>query len=110
MYSNDKIQIQQGLTSYVGAILKTYETKNQSGRAAKQDVAATLIEEAMKLAADENNVYDIYVLKPLLRAVMLLLSQRAAELQKLNTHEASLIAHQYIAIVEELKKVVEKVK
>ena len=109
MYSNDKTQIRQGLTNYVGALLKASREEGKSSRAIKQDVAATLIEESMQLAADENNVYDPYVLKPLLRATALLLAQRANEIEKLNVSQSKEISSSYVRMAQQLKEIVDKI-
>lgn len=110
MYSNDKTQIKQGLTNYVGALLKACRTGDKTSRAVKQDVAATLIEEAMLLSADENNVYDPYVLKPLIRATAFLLSQRANELDKLDLPQSKEISSNYIRTATKLKEIVDQIK
>lgn len=65
MYSNDTTQIRAGMVNFIGALLNASKIPPKGAR---QDVSAILIEEALKLAKDETNVYDFYVLKPLLRA------------------------------------------
>lgn len=65
MYSNDSTQIRAGMVNFIGALLNASKLPPKG---AKQDVSAILIEEALKLSKDENGVYDLYVLKPLLRA------------------------------------------
>lgn len=65
MYSNDSTQIRAGMVNFIGALLNASKLP---AKGARQDVSAILIEESLKLAKDENNVYDFYVLKPLLRA------------------------------------------
>lgn len=109
MYSNDKTQIRQGLTNYIGALVTASKNDSKTTRAVQQDVVATLIEESMKLAADENNVYDLYVLKPLLRATMLLLTQRAKEIEKLNLPQSKEVIQEYLRIVSSLKSIVDKI-
>lgn len=65
MYSNDTTQIRTGMVNFIGALLNASKLPPKG---IKQDVSAILIEESLKLAKDENGVYDLYVLKPLLRA------------------------------------------
>lgn len=83
-YSNDLTQIRSGLVNYLGAMLKTM---NYSERANKQLASSIMIEEAMTLSQDEDGVYDPYVLKPMIRAMVLLLRQRCQELSKLPKNE-----------------------
>lgn len=109
MYSNDSVQIKQGLTNYIGAMIQALKSNGKSGRAVKQDVAATLIEEAMKLATDDEQIYDIYVLKPLLRGNILLLLQRVQELKKLDDPSAQTASDHYLKVVQQLKDIVDKI-
>lgn len=66
MYSNDTTQIRSGMVNYVGALLGASKLPP---RAARHDVSAMLIEEAVKLAQGEDKNYDMYILKPLLRSI-----------------------------------------
>lgn len=86
MYSNDPTQIRQGFVNYIGALLKS---STHPGKAAPQNVVATLIEEAIKLSQDENKVIDLYIMKPMIKGMIFILNQRIAELQKLPDKKAS---------------------
>lgn len=77
MYSNDTTQIRTGMVNFIGALLNASKIPP---RGARQDVSAILIEESLKLAKDENNVYDLYVLKPLLRANKLVFESHIREI------------------------------
>lgn len=81
MYSNDYNQIRAGLTNYIGSMIKACPYEGM--KASRQYVAATLIEEAMKIIEGDNNTPDMYVAKPLLRANVLLIKKRITELSKL---------------------------
>lgn len=84
-YSNDLQQIRGGLVNYIGSMLRA---SKYEGKAAKQVVASVLIEEALKLSQDENNIMDLYVNKPLLRATKILFEQRIVELEKIKGNPA----------------------
>lgn len=80
-YSNDMTQIRAGLVNYIGACLNASPFES---RAARHTVASILIEEALNLSQEEKDVpYDLYVLKPMLRANAILYKQRIQELEKL---------------------------
>lgn len=81
MYSNDYNQIRAGLINYIGSMIKACPYEGM--KASRQYVAATLIEEAMKIIEGDNNTPDMYVAKPLLRASSLLMRKRIIELSKL---------------------------
>lgn len=68
-------QVKNGLTNYVGAMVKA--TTFESDKAARQFVAASLIEEALVLMRNEEELLDLFVSKPLLRATAALLEERA---------------------------------
>lgn len=79
MYSNDTTQIRAGMVNYLGALLNASKLPP---RAAKHDVSAILIEEAVKLSQDEDNNYDMYVLKPFLRAIKYVFDSHLGEIDK----------------------------
>ena len=106
MYSNDQTQIRQGFVNYIGAIIKTSPFE---GRAARQNAASILIEEALKLAQNEDKTMDIYVLKPLIRGMVLVLKQRHAELSQLPSREAKEKAKDYLRISEELEILIKSI-
>lgn len=105
MYSNDQIQIRQGLVSYIGAIIKSSPFE---GRAARHNAAAILTEEAMKLAQNqENDELDFYVLKPLIRGNIHLLKRRLQELSKLPaTQEVRKTIYDYQEVIKVLEKLI----
>lgn len=84
LYSNDLTQIRAGLVNYIGAMLQAVKYED---RAKKQVVSSILIEEAMTLSQDTDGVFDLFVLKPMIRGTVLMLNQRVAELSKLPKNE-----------------------
>ena len=73
--------IKQGLVQYIGSMIQSSEYE---GKAARQLVAATLAEEALKLAQDsETNSLDIFVAKPVLRASKFILEERLKSIKKI---------------------------
>lgn len=97
MYSNDMTQIRSGLVNYIGAMIKS---SGYEGKAANQIVAGALIEEALKLAQIDGQILDLYVLKPILRANIFILEQRAAQLGVLRSKAATDKARQYREIIQ----------
>lgn len=81
MHSNDYTQIRAGLVNYVGSMMKACPYEGM--KATRQYVAASLIEEAMTIIEGEEKTPDMYVAKPLLRANLILIKKRIAELSKL---------------------------
>lgn len=104
MYSNDSTQIRAGMVNFIGALLNASKLPP---RGAKQDVSAMLIEEAIKLAKDENNVYDLYVLKPLLRANKLIFENHIREIDNDAKHLPKEIRDELILKREMYKKIVD---
>lgn len=80
--SKDMLRIRHGLTQFVGSLL---ESSAYKGRAAKQIVCAALLEEALPLTKAEDGAIDLYVAKPLFRAVSALLDSRNKQLVELAT-------------------------
>lgn len=107
MYSNDEVQIRQGLVSYIGAILSASPLE---GRQARQHVVAILIEEALKLAKQDNGL-DIYALKPLLRGTLFVLKHRLSELSGLpRTKEIEKVIKDYESTIAHITTLIEKIK
>lgn len=88
IYSNDYGQIKNGLSNYVGSLLKAcpFQGKNAS----RQHVAAALIEEALNLMKNEDNSIELYVAKPLLRGTNIVLQSRIKEISALPKTESIL--------------------
>ncbi|PTY92986.1 hypothetical protein [Heyndrickxia sporothermodurans] len=106
-YSNDQVQIRQGLVSYIGALIKS---SSFEGKAARQNAASILIEEALKLAQNDNEL-DFYVLKPLLRGNVFALNHRINELSKLPASpEVKNTIENYKSIVAHLEQLVKSIK
>ena len=80
MYSNDYKQIRNGLVNYIGSLLKACPFEGE--KASRQYVAATLIEEALELMKNDDT-YDMYIAKPLLRGNKAVLQNRKNEILKL---------------------------
>lgn len=105
-YSNDPTQIRNGMVNFVGAMLNSMKN---SDRANKQTVASVMIEEALKLSQNEEGMYDLYVLKPMLRGVMLVFNQRCIELKKLpKTSESLAQIQEYQSVIDTFDKLVKK--
>lgn len=85
MYSNDFTQIKNGLTNYLGATIKALPYDNVS--ACKHELVAMLTEEAIKLSKEDNDTYNMYILKPLLRGTLNILKARINVLESLSINE-----------------------
>ena len=84
-YSNDLTQIRSGLVNYIGACIQASPFE---GKAARHTMVSILIEEALKLSQEkEEEPFDMYVLKPMLRGMIAIYQQRASEIEKLPQSE-----------------------
>lgn len=87
MYSNDYNQIKNGLVNYTGSLLRACPFDGE--KASRQFVAATLIEEALNLIKNnDNETYEMYVAKPLIRANIIVLENRKNTLKQLPQTES----------------------
>lgn len=81
LYSNDLTQIRAGLINYLGACVVASPFE---GRAARHGVVSIMMEESLKMSqGKEGDAFDLYILKPMLRATSLVMKQRKAELEKI---------------------------
>ena len=80
MEQNQLEQTRAGLVNFIGALISVspFEEKN-----ARHDVSAILIEEALKLSQEKDS-YDLFVLKPLLRGLLVVLNNRLEKYENTN--------------------------
>lgn len=108
MYSNDYNQIKAGLINYVGAMLKACPFEGM--KSSRQYVAATLIEQAIDLMKDDDNHFDMYVSKPLLRGTSLLLKDRDIALSTLNMPKVSEKRKEYKELYTYIDNLIKDIK
>ena len=87
MYSNDTTQIENGLSNYIGALLKAVPYE---GKAAKQLVNALLVKQSLNLAKNEKGHIDLYTFKPNLRSMKIYLEDRNKQLEALPKDKVSI--------------------
>lgn len=108
MYSNDNTQIRNGLTNYIGSLLKAVPF---DGKASKQVVIAILIEEAFKLSLDENGEMDMYCLKPILRQTKIIFEKRKLSLQEMpQIQSVKKQIDDYTSNIEMLNELIKNIK
>lgn len=105
MYSNDLDQIRAGLVNYIGACVAASPFE---GKAARHTAVSIMMEESLKLAQEKaGEPFDLYVLKPMLRATSLLMKQRKAELDKLpHTQEVKQKIGEYGQLATQLDDII----
>lgn len=107
-YSNDQNEIRSGLVNYIGALLKSSNYKDNVG---KQTVASILTEETLKLAQNEEGIFNLYVLKPMIRGVIIIFKQRIVELSKLpKSEQISSKIEEYQHIISSLEELVNMIQ
>lgn len=105
MYSNDLTQIRAGLVNYIGACMAASPFE---GKAARHSVVSIMMEESLKLSQEKDgDPFDIYVLKPMLRATSLVMKQRKAELEKIpRSQEVIAKIGEYEQLAEQLDDII----
>lgn len=109
MYSNDQTQIKAGLVNYIGAMISS--SKYNDDRAARHDVNALLCEEILNLCKDKDDLYDLFICKPIFRTVINILRQR---INCLKDYQQDVLIKEkinsYNLIIDELEKILKIVK
>lgn len=106
MYSDDLSQIRGGLVNYIGAMINA--SPYESDAAKKHSVVAIILEEALKLCQDSNGEYEMFPIKPILRASSNILSSRAKILEQYNL--ANDVRVKYENVSSNLDEIVSKIK
>lgn len=81
MDSNNKEQIRIGLTNFLGALINSMDAPKKE---ISQEVVAILQEESLRLIKEEDNKCNLYIAKPLFKALIYIFSNRVNELQNEN--------------------------
>ena len=105
--SNDMQSVRNALTNFIGALALAIPLEP---RFVKQEIAAVLMEEVLKLSQDENGVYELFTLKPLFRAQIAILKQRVSELQTLPAAVAKDQISRYEEMISEYERLVNGLK
>lgn len=108
-YSNDLTQIRTGLVNYLGAAVMASPFES---RAARHSIVSMMAEEALNLSKDgEEEPFDLYILKPMLRATIVICQQRINEMSKLEKHPDVLQAiAEYQLVCTTLTDILNKIK
>lgn len=108
-YSNDYREIRNGFVNYIGAALNSVQSFE--GQAARQYIVAMLIEEAINLSKDDENI-DIYSIKPLLKGCKVVCENRILELQEVAKY-SKYVQEQldnYKELIANLNNLIENIK
>lgn len=88
MYSNNQYEIKAGLVNYIGAIMQSSLLKDDN--AIKHETVALLLEEVSTISKNEDDKFNLYACKPILRLTVNIINERINELKFLNECENSL--------------------
>lgn len=109
MYSNNQVQIRAGLVNYIGALLASSQLEDD--RAKKHNVAAILLEESATLCKDNDNNFDMFACKPILRLTVNILTERVSLLKKLPDEiDVSVQIKSYEYAINTLNNLIENTK
>lgn len=106
-YSNEYPQIRAGFVNYIGSLISSSSLGDSEQT--KHYVCSTLTEEILSLAKDKDGIYDLYILKPLLRGIILIFNQRIKELESLNDISTKETIANYKNIIITINKLVDKI-
>lgn len=98
--------IKQELLQYTARLIETHPLQaDKESRAARHDVAAYLVQQALELSETEEGHHDLFIAKPLLKATLILVKDRLALLKQ---QEQTLILEglikDYTCLVETLER------
>lgn len=77
-------EIRNGLNNYIFSCLQAIPFE---GNKAKHVLSSILLEESLKISRDENNELNMYAVKPILKACIVILIERINSIKKLPSSE-----------------------
>lgn len=105
----NKEQLRLGLVNYIGAMISTSNLSDEADT--RHSVVAVLLEEAIKLCREDNETYNMFVCKPILKATRNILLNRIKELEKAPQIDEIIIQKQkYGFIVNDLDTTIKNIK
>ena len=82
MPDNNFEEIRNGLTNYIFSCLSATPYK---GNEAKHFLVSLLAEEAIKISKDDDNSINLFAIKPVIRAVILIFTERIKCLKEIES-------------------------
>lgn len=106
--NEDFTEVRNGLTNYVFSCLQGMP---YSGVQAKHALVSILAEEALKISKDSEGNVEMFAIKPLLRAVIVIFNERIECLKKVQTSEIVKVQiNDYEDIVNKISNLIENIK
>lgn len=104
--------IKQELLQYTARLIENHPLQShENPKAARHDVAALLTEHALELALADDH-YDLFIAKPIFKAVLKLIKQQECKLDEIYKEDIRLkrLKEEYLQTIKTLEKILENLK
>ena len=105
--------IKTGFTNYIGALLLESPLENKDE--ARHDVVANLCEQILKISKNEDSHYDLKVLKPMLKTIVIifksLINDMQEDVENVDKNAYIMLSNQmqlYKKIVSDFENIIQK--
>lgn len=107
MPDNNFEEIRNGLTNYTFSCLSAMP---YTGNEAKHFLVSILSEEALKIAKDETDKFNLFAVKPMLRACNAIFTERVNCLKQIESSETIQQIEEYTLLIETIDKLIKTIK
>lgn len=106
---NNEEQIKAAFTNFIGLLIDNNNFENP--KAIKHSIIACLLEEIDPICRNEDdNNYDLFIVKPIFRFIINILNNRINLLQQYNESEVKDKINIYKAIIQEFNSLLDSIK
>ena len=107
--NNNEEQIKAAFTNFIGLMIDNSKYNNK--QAMKHTIVTCLLEEIIPICKDENNNYDLFIIKPILRLTIAILNNRINLLQDYSSSvEVRKMINSYKFIINEFNNILDCIK
>ena len=107
--TDEQIQIRNAFINFIGAMLNSSKFNNE--QATKHSIVACLLEEIVPLCKKNDEHYDLFIIKPLIRILIDIFNDRITLLLPYKDEiEVSKQINKYFEIIDELNKILKNVR
>ena len=107
--NNNQLQIRNAFVNFIGAMINSSNFDNE--QATKHSIVACLLKEIIPICKDNEEHYNMFIIKPLLRVLIDIFNDRISLLLPYkDEYEVANKINKYLDIIDELEIIIDNIK